>query len=711
MAKAIKNLQLIPVSTPGSHQKNAQLTSSTVETGVQEKRALYRALQRGGELKEKGEPLTKVHLINKLNFTNFQNGTILINLTHIKYDRTIILHAKPQPCNGDQLDCFWVEDPGVPEKLKSYRFESFYVTDGKKLLMVEPQMLLFDHHGISFKLPDTCFEVGSRAMARHACEGVSVQLIQNSSVFHGVLLEFNAISLRVELKTTASQTFQWINPESIVSIIVSDGPETIYSGECRIIRQTWGQKTRKYVLEPLKQEIQRFQHKEFRSDRQKINPSPDIYFRHPFTKKTVSLKVIDLSGAGFSVEEDTNNAVLITGMIIPEVELVFSDSTTITCRAQVVYRRIWDAESKVLCVKCGLAILQMDVESNVRLLSVLHQANNKYSYVCNNIDLDVLWEFFFETGFIYPEKYAYIEANKAHIKKTYKKLYTLHPNIARHFIYQEKGQILGHMAMVRFFEDSWLIHHHAARKSALNRAGLIVLNQISRFINDSHRLHLIHMDHVYSYYRTENKFPSRIFGGAAANIKDPKGCSVDTFAFFHFPASPSQPSEMPNPWKLNKTLPEDLLDLGNYYEYESGGLLLDALDLYPEMIDRSELQKEFQRLGFKREKHLFSLKRGDLLKAVIYVNKSDIGLNLSNLTNSVHVFVLDPDDLSKKILFQLLSLTANKLNADELTVLMYPVACANNLFIPYEKVYNLWVMSTQYSDSYFRYLERLLRFT
>jgi hypothetical protein len=135
MAKAKKNLQLIPPGTPDSHQKNAQLTPAAVETGVREKRAPYRSLQRSGELKEKGELLTKVHLVNKLNFTNFQNHTIRINLTHTKYDRTIILHAKPQPCNGDQLDCLWVEDLGISEKLKSYRFDSFYVTDGKKLPM------------------------------------------------------------------------------------------------------------------------------------------------------------------------------------------------------------------------------------------------------------------------------------------------------------------------------------------------------------------------------------------------------------------------------------------------------------------------------------------------------------------------------------------------------------------------------------------------
>ncbi|MDZ7582500.1 MAG: hypothetical protein U5R30_18445 [Deltaproteobacteria bacterium] len=87
---------------------------------------------------------------------------------------------------------------------------------------------------------------------------------------------------------------------------------------------------------------------------------------------------------------------------------------------------------------------------------------------------------------------------------TYEKLYTQSPTIARHFIYQEKGNILGHMAMVRFYEEAWLIHHHAARKSALNKAGLIVLKQISHFINDSCRLNAIHLKYVIMYYRPNN---------------------------------------------------------------------------------------------------------------------------------------------------------------------------------------------------------------
>ena len=120
----------------------------------------------------------------------------------------------------------------------------------------------------------------------------------------------------------------------------------------------------------------------------------------------VSLKVVDLSGSGFSVEEDEKVALLLPGMIVPELELFFADSYTSKCKAQVVYRKICDDEDKGVWVKCGLAILDMSVDDNVRLLSLLHQAHDKRFYLCSTVDLDELWHFFFETGFIYPEKYV-----------------------------------------------------------------------------------------------------------------------------------------------------------------------------------------------------------------------------------------------------------------------------------------------------------------
>ena len=144
-----------------------------------------------------------------------------------------------------------------------------------------------------------------------------------------------------------------------------------------MVKQGQGQKIREYVLEPLKNHIQRFKHKEYRSMRQKITPSPDIIFRHPLTQKIISLKVVDISGSGFSVEEAENNAVLLPGMIIPELELNFANSLKVKCRAQVLYQNTSKDGQNENRVQCGLALLDMDIQHHSNLLAFLHQAKNK----------------------------------------------------------------------------------------------------------------------------------------------------------------------------------------------------------------------------------------------------------------------------------------------------------------------------------------------
>jgi len=604
----------------------------------------------------------------------------------------------------------WSDADKTAQINQSYEFSNLLLANGQKLLRVEAELVKIDEAGISLLLPETCYEISSRKVRRHTCEGIDVQLMQNSTVFQGSLMDFNGFSFRVKLKAVPPQTFDWMNPDQPVNIVLSDQGFTYYSGECKIIRHTQGHNRRSYILEPLKNEIQRFKQKEFRSERYELTPSPNIVFQHPFTKIRVSLKVVDLSGSGFSVEEDERNTALLPGMILPDLELNFSDSYKMKCAGQVVFRKTMIAGNGQKWIKCGLALLDMDIRDHLKLISILHQTKDKNSYICNDVDLDELWDFFFETGFIYPDKYAAIQKNKKQIKETYAKIYTRNPHIARHFIYQDKGTIFGHMAMLRFYESAWMIHHHAAKKSALNKAGLIVLDQIGRMINDSHRLYSLHMDYMICYYRPENKFPSRVFGGAVKSIKDPKGCSLDGFAYLHFQQSSRSESQLPAGWQIGETRPDDLRELADYYEHVSGGLMLDAIDLTPEKLDCDGLNNEYRQVGLARKRQLFSLRKDGRLKTIFLVNTSNVGLNLSDITNCVKVLVTDSEQLDADILRAAISRVAALTEKYDFPALIYPAAFADEHEIDYEKIYYLWVCSLQYSDEYFRYLGRLLRF-
>ncbi len=715
MESAKKDLQFIETRTDvGSREKVDTLIEDSTRQKVRswEKNDRFPIVRRQSQIEkqEAAKNIAKSELINKLNYINFQDGTVLINFNHNIYDKAITLKAIPQACMGNLVDCLWSEDKNISQIIQSYQFNNLLITNGQKLLKVEPEVIRIDEESISLLLPETGSVTRSRKAKRYICKGISVQLIQNSAVFLGALMDFNGFSFRVKLTAVAPRTFEWITPEHPVNIILSDKAVTIFSGECRIVRHTCGHNTRNYILEPLKQEIQRFKQKEFRSKRYELNPSPSIVFQHPFTKMKIELKVVDLSGSGFSVEEDESRTVLLPGMILPELELSFADSYKIKCSGQVLFRKTMVATNGKKWIKCGLALLDMDIQEHLNLITILHQTKDKNSYISNDVDLDALWSFFFETGFIYPDKYAAIQKNKKQIKETYTKIYTRNPHIARHFIYQDKGTIFGHMAMIRFYENAWMIHHHAARKSALNKAGLVVLEQIGRMINDSHRLYSLHMDYMICYYRPDNKFPSRVFGGAARSIKDPQGCSLDGFAYFHFDHPTRSIQDLAEGWQITEARYEDLQELADFYEHTSGGLMLDAIDLTPGKMDCDDLSKEYDQLGLTRRRYLYSLKKKGRLKAIFLVNISDVGLNLSDITNCVKVFVTDSAEVSADILNTAILNVADITKKNDFPVLIYPAAFADEQQIAYDKIYNLWVCSLQYSDAYFQYLERLLRF-
>ena len=715
MESAHKTTQIIELNPDVSRQENANqhLAAHTGRKIKEDLKVYAPEAVRKLPLMEHQETVNKVgkaQLINKLNFINFQDDTILINFSHIKYDKKITLKARPQPCMGDFVDCLWGEATYTSHIAQFYEFSNFLIANGQKLLKVEADMVKISDVGISLLLPDESFEISSRRFRRHSCEDIDVQLMQNSTVFCGSLMDFNGLSFRVKLDAVPPQTFDWMNPEQPVNIVLSDPSFTYYSGECKIIRHTRGHNTRNYILQPLKKKIQRFKQKEFRSERYTLTPSPNIVFQHPFTKMRIDLKVVDLSGSGFSVEEDERNTALLPGMILPDLVLNFADSFNIKCTAQVVFHKNMIDSNGQKWIKCGLALLDMNIEDHLKLIALLHQTKDKNSYICNDINLDKLWDFFFETGFIYPDKYATIQKNKKQIKETYAKVYTRNPHIARHFIYQDKGTIYGHMAMLRFYESAWMIHHHAARKSTLNKAGLIVLDQIGRMINDSHRLYSLHMDYMICYYRPQNKFPSRVFGGAVKSIKDSSGCSLDSFAYLHFKNLPRSQPQLPAGWQIGETRPDDLRDLADFYKHTSGGLMLDAIDLTPEKLECDELSKAYSKVGLIRQRQLFSLKNGGRLKAIFLVNTSNVGLNLSDITNCVKVFVTDSEQLDAGLLRTTVSVVAEITGKGDFPALIYPAEFAEEKQLEHEKIYNLWVCSLQYSDAYFRYLGRLLRF-
>jgi len=202
MESAKQNLQVIDMSSEAISRKEEDIPL-TVSAGLKiqalGKGDLLTDLRRPSQIEnqEVEKKVGKSQIVNKLNFVNFQDGTILINLKHNLYDKEISLKATPQPCNSDMVECLWVDYQSLGKIIQSYVFRNLIIPHGQTLLKVVPELLGIDEKGIRFLLPDNGPEITYRKVRRYPCRGISAQLIQSSSVFSGSLVDFNGYSFNV----------------------------------------------------------------------------------------------------------------------------------------------------------------------------------------------------------------------------------------------------------------------------------------------------------------------------------------------------------------------------------------------------------------------------------------------------------------------------------------------------------------------------------
>lgn len=641
-------------------------------------------------------------LINKLNYIHFMNDHVFILLRHSKYDESILIRAQPEPCMSDELICLPDQDQ-TDFNLNHYRFQYLIIIEARSVLLVPAMFREADSRSITMKLPEKSYILSHRRLQRFTCRDVTVELLQSGFSAGGQLMDFSPEALRIKISAKSFTTFHWFNTTVDAIVRLSNYGTIFFSGSCRFIRQSQNTSEREIVLSPINDQINRFQTKKIRNPRKHISPPLMATFEHPFFKKKIHREIFDISITGFSVHDDICDGMLMPGMIIPNLSITYAGSLKLGCMAQVLYRRV---EEENVC--CGFAILDMDILSYSRLNHILSTNTDSHAYISTEVDTDALWELFFETGFIYPKKYESIHSHREEFKETYRKLYREDSEIARHFTYEKNGRIYGHLSMVRAYEQTWLIHHHAARPMENKLPGFQVLKHITLFAHGICQFPSAKMDYVMCYFRPENVFPDRIFGGFSRKLNNPGACSLDLFSYSTYNIKQSQ-NRLPDEWLLKKSSTSELQELEYFYNHHSGGLLLKVLGTGSENQSDDSIEKVSGRHGFLRTWHFFSLINRENITAIFIVNQSNLGLNLSELLNSITIIVIDSEGLPEKIFSLAVEQLSKFYQTDKIPLLIYPSSYAETKEIPYEKKYRLWILSTNHINAFMEFTQRKYR--
>ena len=654
---------------------------------------------------ESANPVDKNKLVNKLNYIHFIRKYLFVCFIHPKYEERILIKAYPEPCLGDEVTCRWIRGNASNLNLENYQFQQLIIADGQSIILVPGIIKKMDSLGLTIQLPDTSYDLCQRKADRFICRDIEAEIIQNGVLIKGILVDFSPLAFCVRILPESPSPFIWFNVEVPTIVHLRNKKEILFAGLCRCIRQMNDIMGREIVFAPLENTITRFNSTKIRNPRFQPEPPPVISFDHPFSKRRIKREIFDISNSGFSVYENIKEGVLMPGMIIPELKIKYAGAFEMKCKAQVIYRRYKNEEDKV---RIGLSILDMNIKEFTRLTQIVDQTTDPHNNISSKVDMDALWEFFFDTGFIYPKKYNSIHFYRNDFKGTYKKLYQENPEIARHFTYEKNGEIYGHIAMFRAYERAWMIHHFAAKPMGNNLPGFMVLKQIIHYLNGVYRLPSAKMDCVITYFRPENKIIDRIFGGFARYLNNPQGSSLDLFSYLVVPKELTN-SELPGNWSLRECTTMDLWKLGLFYKYQSGGLLMDVLGLGEENSNNS-LETIFNRQGFVRKLKAYSLIRNDDPAAFLIANQSDLGFNLSELLNGIKIIVTDPEFLPWDILTTAISQLSDSYGTDKIPLLIYPTDYAERQNIPVEKQYQLWILNLpHYGPEYLEYMERNFR--
>jgi hypothetical protein len=649
--------------------------------------------------------IKRTQLINRLNVLHFRGDPILVVLEHKAFGYQLILEARLQLCHGERLKAIWNKSARFPRNLHSYSLVKVIIPGAASTLEFLPHNFFSDHEFFESSIPEQVDVMPGREIARYLCVAheIKATLIQNSIGFSGELIDFSPNGIRVRVTTTNQQNYYWLSPEMPVTLTLARDGEIIYSGPMSVLRIRGDQVEKDVVLQQTLQTTPRYRPRIVRTKRMTMQPTPSVTFRHPLLGENRTLRVKDIATLGLCVEESPDRSVLIAGMLLPEVKLFVAGSLFISFSGQVVYRR--EENNRVLC---GIAVLDIDIQDHFKLIGLIHQAEDERAYVGISHDAEVFFEFMFDCGFLYPAKYAEIDINKQKFVEAYEKLYHNPTSVARCFAYIEDGQIQGHCSTLRIYKYAWMNHHHAAISS--KRVGLRVLRQISEFISSSYYLNPMQLRYIVAIYRPDNSFPQKFFGGFADKEGDPQKCSVDTFAYFHLAGKYVKgESEIKGPWQMAKATESDMHEFEGFYSRVSGGLLVKAYDLNPRDFKDTSVAEAYRSSGLKRERHLYAVRYGLDLAALIEVQDSDTGLNLSELTNAVTIFVLDQERFTPKVMEMVQDVICDRHEKEHSPILVYPASYAKRFSLPAEKDYSIWVLNLDFADDYMKHLYRFCR--
>lgn len=276
-----------------------------------------------------------------------------------------------------------------------------------------------------------------------------------------------------------------------------------------------------------------------------------------------------------------------------------------------------------------------------------------------------LWKLYKRSGFIYLKKRKYIAPLLHEINRNWKKLYSKDVDIFKCVGFFEDDALKGAASVVQVYSRTWMFQQLAVKASPHKFLPKYI---ISRLYND-YLISNPKLEYLQQYYRPDNLWPNRTFGGFREAHKQANFCDFRLFHFYELDVPPAESQARCCDAKftvitMDEATSADLDSIKRFLSAHSDDLFFQSIDLTFEQLTLEALNRRYGNFGLEREREVLILKSYEEPIALAFLEHTSLGVNLSGVLNSCRIFNIlevENEEVGKGLLLErIVSFYANK---------------------------------------------------
>lgn len=263
--------------------------------------------------------------------------------------------------------------------------------------------------------------------------------------------------------------------------------------------------------------------------------------------------------------------------------------------------------------------------------------------LARNVTFDDIWTLFLDSGFLYPEKIEKLQPVMPELQATVRALLNANGHLLATAVVRDEHKLDAQISMLRAYEQTWMVHHLAAlpltsRDTNASAQVTLALTYYGQLRSDIHWAKM--------FFRPNNPWPSRVFGGFFKLIKDKPTC--DYRVFHYLTASTNGPSpELSDQVQVRSAKEQDLSLIEDWFTSRGRTVELMANDLRQSKFSLPRLSQDYFNAGLDRHRECIVAERNGRIAGFALLEISSIGLNFSELTNAFTVRMIEEDPESR----------------------------------------------------------------